>query len=95
MKKLNVKGSLLLDGLISLSIISLLCFLLVPLMIKLDHTLTEKESEIEMKRLLATVSHKYSLRELKHGLQISNSNIYTYNDQLCITSKHKSLCTSI
>ncbi|MCY6990550.1 hypothetical protein [Staphylococcus argensis] len=92
MKKSKVKGSLLMDGLLSLSTLSILCLLLFPLMLRMNHTLQEKHHTMEMKRLLAALISREQKLELMKGLQFKQYEIYYQHKDLCISDKETEIC---
>ncbi|MCG7338624.1 hypothetical protein MHZ36_04920, partial [Staphylococcus sp. ACRSN] len=82
MKKLNIKSSLLLDALLSLSIMTSLCITYIPMVNHMSNQIKHKENEINMKRILVSALSLKNQKEdfnftIDHRFKI-NFNKYSY-----------------
>ena len=82
MRKFNVNASLLMDSLLSFSIITLICILFIPMILQLKLDIQHKSHEIDLNSL-----YHYKRQELKSGIMIEDYSVKMSNDKICIFKK--------
>ena len=87
MRKFNVNASLLMDSLLSFSIITLICILFIPMIFQLKLDIQHKSHEIDLTRILLNSLYHYKRQELKSGIMIEDYSVKMSNDKICIFKK--------
>ncbi|OEK48289.1 hypothetical protein EUA51_05145 [Staphylococcus saprophyticus] len=87
MRKFNVNASLLMDSLLSFSIITLICILFIPMILQLKLDIQHKSHEIDLTRILLNSLYQYKRQELKSGIMIEDYSVKMSNDKICIFKK--------
>ncbi|PTI45599.1 hypothetical protein [Staphylococcus succinus] len=87
MKKFKLEASLLLDALISFSLVTSICLIFLPLLFQLNNTAKDKLNEIEMKRIVLNTLYHNNYKALRHGVLVDDYYLILSNKKLCITKK--------
>ncbi|PTE71241.1 hypothetical protein BUZ11_13800 [Staphylococcus gallinarum] len=96
MKKYNLHSSLLIDALLSLSIITSLCLFYFPMLNHMLHQLNHQQNRIEMKRILMSTLVKNPKTNGNSTFNIYRYQITGLNGKYCIIDKesHDEICIS-
>lgn len=87
MKSFNIKASLLMDSLLSFSIIAYICILFIPMIIQLKLDIQFKSNEIDLNRILLNSLYHYKKQELRNGIIVGDYSVNMGNDKICVIKK--------
>lgn len=87
MKKYNLQSSLIIDALLSLSLVTSLCLIYIPMINHMFQQINYQQNQIEMKRILLS-----TLIKIDNNYENNEFNIYRYriqhsNNKYCIKDK--------
>ncbi|WP_080356284.1 hypothetical protein [Staphylococcus epidermidis] len=83
MSKYKFKGSLIIDALLALFIVSTITMILIPMFSNLNNQYLINLNNIKIKQIMITSLQHYKKKELYQGVVIENYEIQLFNNKIC------------